>query len=185
MGYGPIIYIANNVFKRGHLAPLFLFLPKSLFMHIRPATSADLTGITRLFFATVNKVNSKDYSAEHIQAWAEAALDQEYWQAKVSELYFWVAESADAELLGFISLTPEGYLDHIFVHDQHQHEGIASALLTTLEAKAHELNLQKIDSDVSITAKPFFDQQGYIVEKENRKEWKGLVFINYRMSKVL
>ena len=28
-------------------------------------------------------------------------------------------------------------------------------------------------------------QQGYIVEKENRKEWKGLVFINYRMSKVL
>lgn len=154
-------------------------------MHIRSATADDLAGITRLFFATVNNVNSKDYSAEHIQAWAEAALDQEYWQDKISSLYFWVAEAEAGELLGFISLTPEGYLDHIFVHDKHQHEGIATALLEVLEAKARELGLQKIDSDVSITAKPFFDQQGYVVEKENRKEWKGLVFVNYRMGKEL
>ena len=154
-------------------------------MHIRPAQTADLTGITRLFFATVNNVNSKDYSAEHIQAWAEAALDQEYWQSKIDSLYFWVAENEDGELLGFISLTPEGYLDHIFVHDKHQHEGIATALLTILEEKARALGMTKIDSDVSITAKPFFDQQGYVVEKENRKEWKGLVFVTYRMVKEL
>lgn len=154
-------------------------------MHIRSATANDLAGITRLFFATVNNVNSKDYSAEHIQAWAEAALDQEYWQGKISSLYFWVAEAVDGELLGFISLTPEGYLDHVFVHDKHQHEGIATAMLEVLEAKARELGLSKIDSDVSITAKPFFDQQGYVVEKENRKEWKGLVFVNYRMGKEL
>lgn len=154
-------------------------------MQIRPASSSDLMGITSLFFATVNKVNSRDYSAEHIQAWAEAALDQEYWAAKIASLYFWVAESAEEELLGFISLTPEGYLDHIFVHDKHQHEGIASALMQVLETKAKELNLSKIDSDVSITAKPFFEQQGFVVEKENRKEWKGLVFVNYRMAKEL
>ena len=154
-------------------------------MHIRPAQATDLTGITRLFFATVNNVNSKDYSAEHIQAWAEAALDQEYWQSKIDSHHFWVAETDDSELLGFISLTPEGYLDHIFVHDKHQNEGIATALLTILEEKARGLGLTKIDSDVSITAKPFFDQQGYVVEKENRKEWKGLVFVNYRMVKDL
>lgn len=154
-------------------------------MLIRPAHSNDLNGITRLFFSTVNKVNSKDYSAEHIQAWAEAALDQEYWQNKIENLYFWVAEAEDGELLGFISLGQDAYLDHIYVHDKHQNEGIASALMQTLEAKAMELGMDRIASDVSISAKPFFDQQGYQVEKENHKDWKGLVFVNYRMIKDL
>ncbi len=169
-----------------HWLRFFIFVHKYIYMHIRPAQTSDLTGITRLFFATVNNVNSKDYSAEHIQAWAESALDQEYWQSKIGSLYFWVAENEEEEeLLGFISLNSEAYLDHIFVHDKHQNEGIATSLLIILEEKARELGMAKIDSDVSITAKPFFDQQGYVVEKENRKEWKGLVFVNYRMVKEL
>lgn len=154
-------------------------------MQIRTATLADLEGITRLFFSTVNNVNAKDYSPEHIQAWAEAAFDQAFWADKISTLHFWVADTEDSELLGFISLTSEGNLDHLYVHDKHQNEGIASDLLAILEAKARELGITKIDSEVSITAKPFFDQHGFLTEKENRKEWKGLVFVNYLMVKTI
>jgi putative acetyltransferase len=79
-------------------------------MQIRPASPADLEGITRLFFSTVNNVNAKDYSPEHIQAWAEAAFDQEFWLDKISSLHFWVADTEDSELLGFISLTSEAFV---------------------------------------------------------------------------
>jgi putative acetyltransferase len=153
-------------------------------MKIRFATPDDLNGITRLFYATVNKINRRDYTQEQVEAWAAAALDLDYWRAKLVELYFWVAEGED-ELLGFASLTPEGYLDHIFVNDQRQGEGVASALLDEVEAQARQLKLPSITSDVSITAKPFFEKQGFTVQRENRKQLKGLEFVNFSMEKAV
>ncbi len=153
-------------------------------MTIRQAVPTDLQGITRLFHASVNKVNSKDYSQEQVDAWASAALDLEYWQNKLETLHFWVAEN-DGELLGFVSLAEEGYLDHIFVHDQHQNEGIATELLAHLEHAAKERNIPRVFADVSITAKPFFEKRDFILVKENRKEFKGVVFVNFTMEKFL
>jgi putative acetyltransferase len=153
-------------------------------MTIRKALPADLTGITRLFYVSINKVNSKDYTQEQVETWASAALDLEYWQQKLETLHFWVADE-ESELLGFVSMAEDGYLDHIFVHDQHQNEGIATDLLATLEQAAQELNISRVFADVSITAKPFFEKRDFILVKENRKEFKGVVFVNFTMEKFL
>jgi putative acetyltransferase len=153
-------------------------------MTIRKALPADLTGITRLFYVSINKVNSKDYTQEQVETWASAALDLEYWQQKLETLHFWVADE-ESELLGFVSMAEDGYLDHIFVHDQHQNEGIATDLLATLEQAAQELNISRVFADVSITAKPFFEKRDFALVRENRKEFNGVVFVNFRMEKFL
>ncbi|NMB42508.1 MAG: hypothetical protein GX995_00075 [Clostridiales bacterium] len=36
---------------------------------------------------------------------------------------------------------------------------------------------------VSITAKPFFEKQGYIIEGENKIIRKGITLVNYKMVK--
>lgn len=74
--------------------------------------------------------------------------------------HFFVAENA-AMLTGFASITPNGYLDYLFVHKNHQQKGVASALLKELLQTAQNLQLAKIWAEVSITARPFFLHKGF------------------------
>ena len=47
------------------------------------------------------------------------------------------------------------------------------------------LGEKSLASDVSITAKIFFEEMGFTVEKENRNFIKGIMLINYTMVKVI
>ena len=71
----------------------------------------------------------------------------------------------------------------MFIHKDYQRQGIASALLQRIEAYAAEHGISEVTSEVSITARPFFEKQGYIVELEQRAQANRLQLINYKMRK--
>ena len=73
----------------------------------------------------------------------------------------------------------------MFVHKDWQRKGIASQLLSEIEAYACRFGITQITSEVSITARPFFEKQGYSVEKSQKKRAKRLEMINYVMKKEL
>lgn len=54
-----------------------------------------------------------------------------------------------------------------------------------LELEARTLGLREIDTEASITAKPFFERKGYQIIKEQIVERKGIGLVNFRMSKKL
>ena len=54
-----------------------------------------------------------------------------------------------------------------------------------LEDEMRIRNIKEITTEASITAQPFFERQGYSVIKENAKEYRGIIFKNYSMSKQL
>ena len=151
-------------------------------MQIRRATHEDLTEIIQLFYDTVIIVNARDYNADQVKVWAAAANNPETWKKKVKEQLFVVAEK-NRKILGFASLEDDGCLDMLYVHKDHQHEGVASALVGYLEDKARELQIDTLYSDVSITAQPFLQRRGYITERENRKLVKDVEFVNAIMRK--
>jgi putative acetyltransferase len=82
-------------------------------------------------------------------------------------------------------MTVEGHLDRLYVHKDYQSQGIASALLHKLEQKARELGLHEMDTEASITAKPFFERHGYQLMMKQSVERRGVLLVNYRMSKKL
>lgn len=151
---------------------------------IRPATSDDLAEITELFYQTITLVNSKDYDPRQIESWAANAKNTHGWLQRIREQYFIVAE-LKGQIVGFGSLANDGYLDLMYAHHAFQGQGIASRLITNLEEKAHVWNLTSLYSDVSITARPFFEKQGYAVEQEQAKEVNGVIFRNFLMRKKL
>ena len=134
---------------------------------IKQATQSDLDTIIQLFSDTIGVVNAKDYSAEQIRVWKGGASKKEKWLKKISEQYFLIAE-IDNMLAGFGSITHDGYLDFMYVSKDHQGRGVASEIYNSLEKFVVKKRIDKIVSDVSITAKPFFEKQGFELLQEQQ-----------------
>jgi putative acetyltransferase len=153
-------------------------------IEIRQATLEDLPEITSIFRATVIHINSKDYSEAQIKVWASGADDIDKWKERIHKFYFIVAE-IDSQITGFAYLTNGNYFDGLFVHKDYQRQGIASKLMRIIESQVMMNGFEIIKSDVSITALPFFDNKYYNVIKKQKKSFKGLIFENYLVEKVL
>ena len=149
---------------------------------LRQAIDRDVENITQLFFDTIQNINIKDYSQEEVDDWSSWKSDIDKWLEKMQEQYFVVAE-LNNKFVGFSSLAKDGYLDFMFVDKDTQGQGVASSLLSEIERKATEQNNVLIYSDVSLTAKGFFESKGFIVERQQLKKSKKKELINFRMTK--
>ncbi len=150
---------------------------------IRQANQSDVGKITQLFFDTIQNINIRDYSQEEVDDWSSWKTDVDKWLESIHEQYFAVAEIKN-EIVGFSSLAEDGYLDFMFVDKDAQGRGVASALLSEIEKKAIEQNNDLIYSDVSLTAKGFFEKQGFIIERQQLKKSKKKELVNFRMIKM-
>ncbi|MFI8712575.1 GNAT family N-acetyltransferase [Brevibacillus brevis] len=156
-------------------------------MLLRRFHETDIDQIITLFYETVHTINKKDYTQEQVNAWASLAdLKQrkEVWLKALTSNMSYVAEM-NGYIVGFSDMSLQGYLDRLFVHKEHQGQGIASALVDTLESEAKKLGLIEIETDSSITARPFFERKGYIVVKSQIVERNSTKLMNLRMKKSL
>ena len=71
----------------------------------------------------------------------------------------------------------------MFVHKDYQRCGVGTALLQSLERYAAGRNILKIVSEVSITARPFFEHEGFRVVKEQKRKAMRLELKNFVMEK--
>ena len=149
---------------------------------VRQANESDIRDITQLFYDTIQNINIRDYTQEEVDDWSSWKVDIDKWLEKMQEQYFVVAEIKN-KIVGFSSLANDGYLDLMFVDKDTQGQGVASALLSEIERKANEQNNNLIYSDVSLTAKKFFENKGFIVEKQQLKKSKQKELINFKMKK--
>lgn len=152
-------------------------------IEVRQALDSDVVRITQLFYDTIQNINIRDYSQEEVDDWSSWKADVDKWIEKMHEQYFVVAE-IENKIVGFSSLANDGYLDFMFVHKDFQGQGIATALLVEIQNKAVEQNNDLIYSDVSLTAKGFFESKGFIVERQQLKKSKKKELINFRMIKM-
>lgn len=153
-------------------------------MQVRKATATDAEAITDLFYNTVTTVNTKDYDAEQIAAWANGRNNIDGWIKKIIEQHFIVAEAGD-QLTGFASVTGYGYIDFMFVHHEHQGRGIATLLLKHLLAIANGLQLTSVTTHASITALPFFEKHGFTLVKQQTVNVRGVNLTNFVMERLL
>jgi len=84
-------------------------------------------------------------------------------------------------LIGFGSLIKD-YIDFMYVHRDYQGIGVATLILKVLMAEAKRQKYLIIYSEVSITARPFFESQGFKAVHENVKMVRGVEIRNFRME---
>lgn len=152
-------------------------------MFLRAYRPVDKRQLQQLFYDTVHTVNARDYTPEQLDAWAPTEPRRESW-ARLDEQFCFVVE-AQKVIVGFISMTDEGLVDFLFVHQHYQSKGIAGTLLKYVERLARKKGIPELHTEASVTARGFFEKKGFTMLAENRKVLGGAEFLNYRMGKRL
>ena len=160
-------------------------MDKQMNYKIRPLEEKDLHDMQDLFRSTVLNVNIKDYTMEEVEDWASCGDDIEHWKELMSSNQYVGAFNEQGYLIGFSSMNKNGYLHSMFVHKDWQGKGIATKLLSEVEKMARQYKVKEIISEVSKTARPFFEHKGYVVECEQKQQANRLKLTNYKMKKVL
>lgn len=155
-----------------------------LAISVRRAKADDLAEMLQLFSDTISTICKNDYSSEQIKAWTSSVEDFQTWTDKLMSQYFIVAE-LDNKLVGFASLENGDYIDFLYVHKDYQRQGIANKLYLEIEKEAINRRAIILSSNVSKTARPFFEQKKFIINEEQVNIRQGVEIINYKMTKRL
>lgn len=153
-------------------------------MLVRDYRRADCSAITRLFYETVHSVNLKDYSEEQIRAWAPAVPDAQTWHSRMIRRCTLVAEE-DGQVIAFAELESDGHLDMFYCRNDVIERGVGRQLYLAIETRARGLGLKRIFIEASITARPFFERQGFVVHQRQTVVRRGIEMTNFKMEKLL
>ena len=118
---------------------------------IRTARQSDSVELRDLYKNTVLIINRRDYSQEEVEDWASCGNDLSKIEKMIETHYFIVAVDQQLQIVGFSSITSQGYLHSMFVHKDFQGKGIATILLKEIERYAIEQGMERITSEVSLT----------------------------------
>ena len=147
---------------------------------IRTYKEGDERGTWEVFYSSIHKVCVNDYNPEQIEAWAPEALDPNIWNSKIQSIKPFIA-TIDGNIIGYADLQKSGLIDHFFVHGDYQRLGVGLALMNTIikNNKDHKI----LFSEVSHTAKPFFQMHGFKVLRVQHVEMRGVTMTNNVMER--
>ena len=150
----------------------------------RKGSLNDMAELQKLFVDTITTVCTADYDKQQIKVWASGVENKQRW-LEVMEKQFIIVVQHENKIVGFATLDNGNYLDFLYVHKDYQRQGIAQLMLNAIEAEAKRLKQTVISSDISKTAKPFFEKNNFIALKEQTNIRQGIEIINYKMTKQL
>jgi putative acetyltransferase len=151
---------------------------------LRPYRPDDAPALLALFRDTIRRVNSRDYGPEQVRAWASDDIDPVGWASRFEGRFVVVAEDAGRPA-GFAELEANGHVDRVYVSADHQGQGVGRALLTAVIDEARRRGLARLFLEASITARRFFEREGFTLLAPQVVTLRGAEFVNYRMERAL
>lgn len=151
------------------------------YMELREYNEDDAEGTRSVFTRAVNITASRDHEPAQVQAWVSAADEPAVWHEARSSANTCVSV-VDEQIVGFIDVDDAGYIDMLFVEPTRARLGIATALLGWAKQQAKEVGAEKLSTHASVTARPFFEAQGFISIEERHPMVRGVRFTNYLME---
>jgi putative acetyltransferase len=153
-------------------------------VNLRPYGENDAREIAELFHDTVHSINRRDYTREQLAVWAPHEIDYEYWKRRLGEKKPIVAE-IDEKIVGFAELDPDGHIDCFYVHKDYQRRKIGEQMLDRLIGSAKAMGIRRLYAEVTMTAVPFFEKNGFGMIRKNTVLREGVQLRNYVMEKHL
>ncbi len=135
-----------------------------------------------IHYHTIRNINIRDYSKEQVEAWAPERLNLSIWQKRMNGLSPFVAV-IDGLIVGYTDLQPSGLIDHFFCHHKYQGQGVGKALMRYVFSVGNQRGVKCFYSEVSITARPFYEHFGFKVFQEQEMEVRGQKLKNFVMEK--
>lgn len=181
----PYFMFSEHVFDFMHIhGPLQTLSGAISQIQIEPLQRADLATCLSLFKETIRIVNSRDYNEKQIEAWINPNRTLASWEDSFSSHQGFKAVYRQ-QIIGFIDMDDNGYLDRLYVHAKYQNFGVAKQLVKAVEAYYRQKQIIEIHMRASITARPFFEHLGYQTVRKQIVVVNGIEMYNFVMKKQL
>jgi putative acetyltransferase len=154
-------------------------------LSIRDYRPEDVQALANIYYNTIHRINVQHYTKEQVDVWApKSSIEKtEVWAKKFSRTKPIISTIGD-EIVGFAEFEPNGHIDCFYCHHEWIGKGVGSALMKEIFHRAKNNHIH-IFSEVSITAKPFFEKHGFKVVTEQTIVRKGVELKNFKMERTL
>lgn len=150
---------------------------------LRPYLPADAARCAAIFRASIEELASEDYSADQCAAWVARADDPGFAERLAGALT--LIALVDGAPVGFASLKGADIVDMMFVDPEFARRGVGTALLDALVRLAAARGAKSVTSEVSDTARPLFERQGFQAQRRNLVQLDDEWLANTTMTKRL
>ncbi len=153
-------------------------------MEVRRYKSGEEEELWQLLHDTTHIINGKVYTEDQVNRWAPHDKNMDEWRERIKKKNPFVAVE-EGEIIGFIELEPDGHIDYFYAHHKWQGKGVGSLLYNVIEKEAIGRKMPRLYAEVSVPAKGFFLNKGFIIIEEKNKIICGAPAPNFMMEKKL
>ena len=150
-------------------------------INVRRARKDERKQVHTVFYRSIREGAQAFYNEAQRTAWAPKTDPVSAVFNPEDTRTFWLAE-IDGEIIGFMAITPDGYLDLAFVLPEWMGRGVAQAVYDQLLEWALGANLNRLTTHASHFARRFFEKQGWQVDAPEIHAHNGQKFERFQMS---
>jgi len=151
---------------------------------LRPYLPADAARCAAIFRASIEALTGEDYGDDQRAAWAARADDEGAFAAGLAKSLTLIAVVAGTPV-AFASLKGADVIDMLYVDPEYARRGIGASLLDALARLAGARGAKSLTCDVSDTARPSFERQGFVAQRRNLVQIGDQWLANTTMTKAL
>jgi len=148
---------------------------------VRRARKDERKQIHAVFYSSIHEGTGAFYNESQRAAWAPDTNPVSKDFDAEDNRKFWLAE-VNGQIVGFMAVTPDGYLDLAFVLPEWMGRGVAQAVYDQLLEWAHDTGLKRLTTHASHFARRFFAKQGWQVDTPEIHTHNGQEFERFQMS---
>ena len=152
-------------------------------MKIRKFKSSDSVEVARSHRGTIRYINKANYPPKQIKVWSGRVSAKRFRESIHQRKRFVAIEKG--KIVGFGDFSPDGELTGLYVNKDFQRKGVGKYLLKKLEKEARKQGIKEFHLSSTITAKIFYQRNGYQITKKGKHEINGQMLVVYRMKKKL
>jgi putative acetyltransferase len=148
---------------------------------IREATAGDYDTISDVMFDAVRNGRS-EYTEEQRRAWVSQPRSGISWNERLKSQRILVAIRA-GQIVGFMSLAANGYIDFVFIRPSAQGTGVFRPLYEAMEKLAQVNGETRHWVHASLMAQPAFNAMGFTITKKETVEIGEQTLDRFEMEK--
>ena len=153
-------------------------------MEIRRYLPGEEPSIWEVYYRATRESNSRDYHPDLIARWAPDDQDETEWSHRLREKNPFVAILEEG-IVGMAEVDSNGWIDYFYVDPSFQGRGVGKALMARILGEAEAQEVDQLRADVSLTARTFFESQGFQVTEARSNVILGHPAPNFAMSRNL
>ena len=143
----------------------------------------DAAALGQVFFDAV-RTGPSPYTQAQREAWMPHVPEPCKFADRLRAQRVAVAQE-QGDAVGFMTLTPDGYIDLAYVLPTHRGRGLFVKLYDKLEAEALLLGIQRLYTHASLMAQPAFHKVGFLIIQHETVERAGECLARAEMEKHL